>query len=107
MNFRRWEDGTLIGVTDTSPKFTAQYGAPYFVVHRAHLHNALYEQALALGVEIRLNSKVNSYNADTATIVTSNGTIFQGDLVIAADGKCVAISVFYEATDNHSSHIRS
>lgn len=88
MIFRRWEDGALIGVTDTSPEFTAQYGAPYFVVHRAHLHNALYEQALALGVTIRLNSKVDSYDADTATIVTADGRGFTGDLIVAADGKC-------------------
>lgn len=87
MNFRRWEDGALIGVTDTSPEFTAQYGAPYFVVHRAHLHNAMYEQAVALGVKTRLNSKVNSYDAATGTIVTSDGCYFQGDLVVAADGK--------------------
>lgn len=88
MNFRRWEDGALIGVTDTSPEFAAQYGAPYFVVHRAHLHNALYEQAVALGVKTRLNSKVDSYDADSATIITSDGSLFQGDLVIAADGNC-------------------
>lgn len=87
MNFRRWEDGALIGVTDTSPEFTAQYGAPYFVVHRAHLHNAMYEQAVALGVKTRLNSKVDSYDAETGTIVTSDGCYFQGDLVVAADGK--------------------
>ncbi|KAJ4421931.1 hypothetical protein N0V82_003428 [Gnomoniopsis sp. IMI 355080] len=86
MNFRRWEDGALIGVTDTSPEFAAQYGAPYFVVHRAHLHNALYEQALALGVKTRLNSKVDSYDAETATIITSDGSLFQGDLIVAADG---------------------
>lgn len=86
MNFRRWEDGALIGVTDTSPEFTAQYGAPYFVVHRAHLHNAMYEQAVALGVKTRLNSKVDFYDAETGTIVTSDGCYFSGDLVVAADG---------------------
>lgn len=87
MNFRRWQNGALIGVTDTSPEFSAQYGAPYYVVHRAHLHNALYQQAVALGVKTRLNSKVDVYDAETATIVLSDGGVFQGDLVVAADGK--------------------
>lgn len=87
MNFRRWQNGALIGVTDTSPVFTAQYGAPYFVVHRAHLHNAMYEQAVALGVKVRLNSKVDSYDAETAKIVTADRGVFQGDLVVAADGE--------------------
>lgn len=93
MNFRRWEDGTLIGVTDTSPEFTERYGAPYFVVHRAHLHHALYEQASALGVQTRLNSKIDSYDADTATIVTSDGSVFGGDLIVAADGNGLPICI--------------
>lgn len=86
MNFRRWQDGSLIGVTDTSPQFTAHYGAPYYVVHRAHLHNALYERAAALGVKTRLNSKVDAFDADTGTVILADGSIFQGSLVIAADG---------------------
>lgn len=86
MNFRRWEDGSVIGATDTSPAFAAQYGAPYYVVHRAHLHRALYEQAAALGVRTRLDSKVEEYDADTAAILQSDGRVFQGDLVVAADG---------------------
>lgn len=95
MNFRRWEDGALIGVTDTSPEFTAQYGAPYFVVHRAHLHNAMYEQAVALGVKTRLNSKVDFYDAETGTIVTSDGCYFSGDLIVAADGKFLTHSFLF------------
>lgn len=87
MNFRRWQDGALIGVTDTSPAFAVQYGAPYCVVHRAHLHHALYQQATALGVTTRLNSKVDTYDTETARIVLSDGGVFQGDLVVAADGK--------------------
>lgn len=87
MNFRRWQNGALIGVTHTSPEFTAQYGAPYLVVHRAHLHQALYEQALALGVTTRLNSKVDRYDTATAAIELADGRVFRGDLVVAADGQ--------------------
>lgn len=102
MNFRRWQNGDLIGVTDTSPEFTAQYGAPYYVVHRAHLHNALYQQAAAIGVKTRLNSRVDTYDPETATIILSDGSVFQGDLVVAADGTwhhLLSISVWsYTAT---------
>lgn len=87
MNFRRWANGALIGVTDTSPAFASRYGAPYFVVHRAHLHHALYEQATALGVRTLLDSKVAAYDADTATVVMADGKVFRGDLVVAADGR--------------------
>lgn len=93
MNFRRWQNGALIGVTDTSePAFSTQYGAPYYVVHRAHLHGALYEQAVRLGVRTRLDSKVARYEAETATIVLAEGGgTFQGDLVVAADGMYQAL----------------
>ncbi|ROV90991.1 hypothetical protein VSDG_07660 [Cytospora chrysosperma] len=86
INFRRWQNGEIIGVTDLSPEFSAQYGAPYYVVHRAHLHTALYERALELGINVRLNSKVVAYDPGTASITQSDGSEFQGDLVVAADG---------------------
>lgn len=86
INFRRWQNGAIIGVTDLSPEFSTQYGAPYYVVHRAHLHTALYEQAVELGVKMRLNSKVDGYDPETASITLSDGSKFQGDLVVAADG---------------------
>lgn len=86
MNFRRWQNGALIGVTDTSPDFALQYGAPYYVVHRAHLHTALYERAAVLGVKMRLNSKVHTYREESGTIILSDGGVFQGDIVVAADG---------------------
>lgn len=87
INLRRWQNGAVIGVTDLTADFTAHYEAPYYVVHRAHLHTALYEEAMALGVRTRLNSKVARYDADTATIHLSDGAVFQGDLVVAADGE--------------------
>lgn len=87
INFRRWQNGAVIGVTDLTAEFSSHYDAPYYVVHRAHLHTALYEQAVALGVKTRLNSKVARYDADTATINLSDGSVFQGDLVVAADGR--------------------
>lgn len=86
INFRRWQNSAVIGVTDLSPEFGEQYGAPYYVVHRAHLHRALYEQALELGVGIRLDSKVAAYDPGAASISLSDGSTFQGDLVVAADG---------------------
>lgn len=87
INFRRWQNGAVIGVTDLTAEFNSHYEVPYYVVHRAHLHTALYEQAVALGVKTRLNSKVANYDADTATINLSDGNIFRGDLVVAADGQ--------------------
>jgi salicylate hydroxylase len=86
INFRRWQDGDAIGLTDLTGDFAPRYGAPYFVVHRAHLHTALHEEAVALGVRMRLGSKVSRYEPETGAVHLADGSFFQGDLVVAADG---------------------
>ncbi|KAJ9144076.1 Salicylate hydroxylase [Pleurostoma richardsiae] len=86
ISFRRWQSGEQIGFTDLSPEFAATYGAPYYVVHRAHLHSALFKRATELGVVVHLGCRVNGYNPDTPSVTLADGTIFAGDLVIAADG---------------------
>ncbi|KAK1763153.1 hypothetical protein QBC33DRAFT_459986 [Phialemonium atrogriseum] len=86
INFRRWENGAVIGHTKLEPDFQQNYGAPYYVAHRAHLHRALSERAASLGVAVRLNSRVTKYNAESASVTLSDGTVVRGDLVVAADG---------------------
>ncbi|TLD15423.1 uncharacterized protein PgNI_02143 [Pyricularia grisea] len=85
INFRRWQDGNLIGYTDLD-EFDSSFGAPYCVAHRAHLHEALHARALELGVKVRLNSFVAAYKPDDAAIELSNGEVVKGDLIVAADG---------------------
>lgn len=86
INFRRWEDGTIIGLTDLGPQFEEQYDSPYFVVHRAHFHDALHKRALELGVIIKLNSHVVGYNAEDASVTLDDDSALKGDLVVGADG---------------------
>ncbi|KAM5386568.1 hypothetical protein ACJZ2D_000531 [Fusarium nematophilum] len=93
ISFRRWQSGHRIGFTDLSEGFVRAYGAPYYVVHRAHLHSALLQRARNLGVAIHLNSRVVSYHPDMPSITLVGGQTFEGDLVVAADGiKSVARS---------------
>jgi salicylate hydroxylase len=86
MKFRRWEDGTVIGNTRLVPHFRDDFGAPYYVIHRAHFHDALYQQALKLGVKVVINSRVQSYDAFKPSITLVDGSVYAADLVIAADG---------------------
>lgn len=74
INFGRWQNGAVIGVKDLTAEFNSHYDCPYYVVHQAHLHTALYEQAVALIVKTRPNSKVAEYDSDTATINLSDGS---------------------------------
>lgn len=57
------------------------------VIHRADLHNALINSALALdNVELRENSFVTDVTFNPASVTLANGTVVRGDLVIGADG---------------------
>lgn len=86
INFRRWESGNVIGHTKLEPDFRQSFGTPYYVAHRAHLHQALSDRAAELGVAIRLNSRVVKYDASGAAVTLADGTVIKGDLVVAADG---------------------
>ena len=83
---RRWESGEVVGLTQYVPEFREKYGAPYWVVHRAHFHDAMYRLAMDLGVTVKIASKVEQYEPDSGRIVLENGDVHEADLVIAADG---------------------
>ncbi|GKT71382.1 salicylate hydroxylase [Colletotrichum tofieldiae] len=85
ISIRRWEDGKLIGFTDLSESFVELCGAPYYVAHRAHLHSALYQRAVDLGVTVHLNSKVSEYDPRIPCATLTSGQCFAADLIVAAD----------------------
>ncbi|KAL1595337.1 hypothetical protein SLS60_010028 [Paraconiothyrium brasiliense] len=86
INFRRWEDGTVIGHTALGDAFEDNFETPYYVVHRAHFHEALHQRALQLGVVVKLGCKVVKYNEKQGSVMLDNGIMVRGDLVVAADG---------------------
>lgn len=86
ISFRRWESGERIGFTDLTEPFVKACGAPYYVVHRAHLHSALLQTAKKLGVSIVLNARVKEHDTEEASITFENGERHSADLIVAADG---------------------
>lgn len=84
---RRWENGELIGLTRLGATFREEFGAPYWVVHRANLQIALYELAKDLGVNVKVGNGVKGYEEDTPSVMLEDGSVDQGDLVVAADGE--------------------
>lgn len=87
MSFRRWDNGKIIGHTKLIPDFRENFKAPYYVVHRAHFHDALHKRALELGVEVRVASRVTNYNLDKPSVSLEDGHELHADLIVAADGK--------------------
>lgn len=88
IKFRRWENGNVIGLTKLDSEFAENYGSPYYVVHRADFHEALYLRARELGVKVRLNSKVVEYIGGSSAVL-EDGTVAQGDIIVGADGKII------------------
>jgi salicylate hydroxylase len=86
ISFRRWQNGKVIGKTKLIPNFVKDFGAPYYVIHRAHFHSVLCKRAHDLAVEIKLGAKVVDYDPVAGSITLKDGTVHTGSLVIAADG---------------------
>jgi salicylate hydroxylase len=77
----------VIGWTQLIPDFRRSFGAPYYVIHRAHLHDAMHRLAVELGVKVELGSVVVDYDLDKPSLTLGNGEVHTGDLIIGADGK--------------------
>jgi salicylate hydroxylase len=86
ISFRRWETGRVIGYTKLVPEFRKSFKAPYYVVHRAHFHDALYRRAIELGVNVLINHKTVEYNDAAPSVTLANGEVMTADFVVAADG---------------------
>ena len=86
IRFRRWQDGNVIGLTKLIPEFQENFDAPYYVAHRAHFHDALYQLALQLGVDVQIRSKVVAYDPEIPSITTEHGQTFTADLIVCSDG---------------------
>lgn len=91
--FRRWQNGKVIGKTKLVPDFVENFNAPYYVIHRADFHSALYQKALDMGVGIKLGARVVDYDPVQGGITLADGTEHSGDLVVAADGTYFSVVV--------------
>ena len=94
ISFRRWQDGEAIGFTKLVPEFRDTYKAPYYVVHRAHFHEALLQLAQKLGVTIRLGARVTEYNERDPSVTLSDGDVVTAKLVVAVDGESFVQALF-------------
>ena len=87
LNMRR-KDGTLVGHA-TIPTIEAALGRPWWLVHRAHLHDGLSAVAKSLGAAIPLDSRVIAVeheNGKKVKVETEQGTTHSFDLCVGADG---------------------
>lgn len=88
LNMRR-KDGTRVGYTKIETVEKA-LDRPWWLVHRAHLHEGLAEVARREGADIRIDSRVDVvdyHNEDASVVVkTTKGASYTFDLCVGADG---------------------
>lgn len=83
--FLRWDNGEILShMPHGIPEW--DFGGSYLMVHRADYHAVLLEKAIAVGVDIRKNSKVNEFLWDLPAVRLHTGEQISGDLIVAADG---------------------
>jgi 3-hydroxybenzoate 6-monooxygenase len=73
---------------DLGEGFRTRYGAPYVVVHRSDLHGILLDACRHAGVQLETGRQVDRIDStdDTAFTYCSNGSVFESDVVVGADG---------------------
>lgn len=83
---RSWDSGEVTSKLPMSAAAEEKYGAPQLTIHRADLLDAL--QGALQDNTIRFGARVSgvTQDEDTATLQFEDGTSFEADLVIGADG---------------------
>ncbi|KAI2463962.1 salicylate hydroxylase [Annulohypoxylon bovei var. microspora] len=84
-HFVRWKDGSTM-VKLPFDDIVEEHGAPYYLVHRADLHDALLASVREAGVEVLNSKRIVSYDFEAPSATTQDGEVFTADLAIGADG---------------------
>lgn len=86
LNMRR-KYGTPVGYTKIAT-LESELKRPWWVVHRAHLHEGLAAVAEKAGATIKINSRVVKidHQADQVVVTTQHDIAYRFDLCVGADG---------------------
>ena len=84
----RTRTGEMIQSTELNPSTQREFGFPWWVVHRAHLHEGLSESARHHGATIHIDSRVThiDHSSQPVKVTTAKGTTHEFDLLIGSDG---------------------
>jgi salicylate hydroxylase len=86
---RLWNTGECWKLFDLGAESVARYGAPYFMIHRADLHDVLINAVRALRPKaIRLDARCTGFDdhGSGVTLHLVNGARVDGDAIVGADG---------------------
>lgn len=86
---RMWDSGRTWPLFDLGADALARFGAPYWLLHRGDLHQALLAAVRALAPDaVHLGARAQGFDelGDRIAVHTADGRRFEGDAVLAADG---------------------
>ncbi|WP_225801878.1 FAD-dependent monooxygenase [Streptomyces sp. NK15101] len=86
IEMRRWDDGGLLQHTELGGLVRRRFGAPYYAVHRAHLHDALLSLVPPDRVHLGARITAVTQSAEEARLHLADGTTVTAELVVGADG---------------------
>lgn len=84
----RDRNGKVTQRTELYPKTVREFGFPWWMVHRHHLHTGLAEGARRHGVKIVVDARVKtlSYERGPVEVETMKGAKYSFDFLIGSDG---------------------
>ncbi|RFS84206.1 salicylate 1-monooxygenase [Actinomadura spongiicola] len=83
---RRWDDGALLRRTPLGDLCRRRFGAPYYTLHRADLHDALLSLVPPDRVHLGARGVAVTQDAGAARLRMADGAEIAADLVVGADG---------------------
>ena len=86
IEMRRWDDGSLLQRTELGGQCRRRFGAPYYAVHRAHLHDVLLSLVPPDRVHLGARLSAVTQSGDEARLHLSDGTTVTAELLVGADG---------------------
>jgi salicylate hydroxylase len=87
LNIRRYSDGKILFREQDYGEYIEQrYGSAFIDIHRVDLQSALFNRAKDLGVQFKFGCKIIDVDMDEARVTSLSGDVFEGDLIIGADG---------------------
>jgi salicylate hydroxylase len=96
---RNWRTGALLGRVPLGEEAITRWGAPFYHLHRADLHDAL-RAALSEG-SITLGARCVAVTQDETTVTArfADGREVSGDLLVGADGSHAVVREYVAGPD--------
>lgn len=86
VNRRRWRDGSLLGSIPIRDLCRGVFGAPYYTLHRADLHQVLASLLPPDTLKMASRCEAIDLSSSSAKLRFDDGRRSQADVVVAADG---------------------